>query len=509
VDLPLSVTPEIVLGPPGTGKTTTLIGIVEECIADGTPPERIGYISFTKRAAHEAMERALLKFTGLGRTDFPYFRTIHSLCFSLMGMSSSMILTGRRLEEFGEQIGYKITGRFSLEDGTIFGFERGDRLLFMENLARIRQVPLRQVYDEDDDELSFHEVDRFARGLAAYKEEHGVVDFTDMLARFVDSGSVPELDILLVDEAQDLSHLQWQVVWKLARSVRRLVIAGDDDQAIYRWAGADVDTFIGLEGTTRVLDQSWRVPRAVQAVADDVIRRVRKRRSKIWKARDTEGAVRYVGSTGSIDLSGRDILVLGRNRYVLREFESTIRSAGYLYEFQGARSIRPSLLSSVVTWERLRRSPDGVLASDCKKMYDLMSVGRGVARGSKTLPRFTDEETVYFQDLVDRGGLLLGKDVLWYDALDKMSQTDVAYIRAALRRGEDLRADPRIRLSTIHGVKGGQADEVVLLTDMAQRTFEEARRNPEDEARVWYVAVTRAREKLHIVAPKTSRHYQL
>ena len=138
-----------------------------------------------------------------------------------------------------------------------------------------------------------------------------------------------------------------------------------------------------------------------------------------------------------------------------------------------------------------------------------MSVGRGFARGSKTLPRFSDEETVHYRDLVDRGGLLLGKDVLWFDALDKMSPTDVAYIRAALRRGEDLRADPRIRLSTIHGVKGGQADEVVLMTDMAQRTYEEARRNPEDEARVWYVGVTRAREKLHIIAPRTSRFYQI
>lgn len=502
---------EIILGPPGTGKTTTLIGIVEELLADGILPERIGYISFTRRAAQEAMERALLKFTGLTRRNFPYFRTIHSLCFHAMGMTSSMILEGRRLEEFGESIGYKITGRFSLEDGTIFGFEKGDRLLFMENLARVRGVPLREVYDEDDDELSFNEVDRFARGLAAYKREHGVIDFTDMLDRFCESGVVPELDALLVDEAQDLSLLQWRVVEKLAQNVPRMYVAGDDDQAIYRWAGADVETLISMQGTSvRVLDQSWRVPRAVQAVADTIIARVRGRRRKVWKARDTDGSVVHHPHSDSVDLSGRDILILARNRYILREFERNIRSLGYLYEFQGARSVRPSVLHAVLTWERLRRGRDGVTAADCRKMYDFMSVRVGVAHGSKTLPRFSDDETVTFQDMLDRGGLLVkDPEVRWYDALDKITPTDNAYIRAALRRGENLQADPRIRLSTIHGVKGGQAEEVVLLTDMAQRTFEEARRNPEDEARVWYVAVTRAKEKLHIVAPRTSRHYQL
>lgn len=502
---------EIILGPPGTGKTTTLIGIVEELLADGVSPERIGYISFTRRAAQEAMERALLKFTGLQRRNFPYFRTIHSLCFHAMGMSSSMILEGRRLEEFGESVGYKITGRFSLEDGTIFGFERGDRLLFMENLARVRGVPLREVYDEDDDELSFQEVDRFARGLAAYKEEHGVVDFTDMLARFCDSGTPPELDALLVDEAQDLSLLQWRVVERIAEGVTKMYVAGDDDQAIYRWAGADVDTLITMQGTSvRVLDQSWRVPRRVQEVANGVISRVRGRREKVWKARDTDGEVRYHAHVDSVDLSGPDILILARNRYILREFERSIRSLGYLYEFQGARSIRPSVLHAVLTWERLRKNRDGVTAADCKKMYDFMSVRRGVAHGSKLLPRFSDEETVRFQDLVDRGGLLVtDPETRWFDALDKLTPSDTAYIRAALRRGENLQDDPRIRLSTIHGVKGGQADEVVLLTDMAARTFEEGRRNPEDEARVWYVAVTRAREKLHIVAPRTSRYYQL
>ena len=51
-----------------------------------------------------------------------------------------------------------------------------------------------------------------------------------------------------MDESQDLSLLQWNIVWKLMEKAKRTVIAGDDDQAIYRWAGADVETLINMKG---------------------------------------------------------------------------------------------------------------------------------------------------------------------------------------------------------------------------------------------------------------------
>lgn len=504
----LTVMPEIILGPPGTGKTTTLINIVQEELESDTHPDRIAYLSFTRRAAEEAQDRAMEKF-GYKRSDLPWFRTLHSLCFRLMGLTSSQVLEGKRLEEFGNVIGYKITGKFSLEDGTIFGFEKGDRLLFMDNLARVRGRPLREVYDEDDDELSFREVERFSRALTAFKADLGVMDFTDMLQEFIRSKQTLPIDVLLIDEAQDLSLLQWEVVWQLASTARRVVIAGDDDQAIYRWAGADVETLVDMKGNVRVLSQSWRVPKTVQALASDVVSRIKHRRPKVWSPRDDDGSVAWKTSFDSVDLSRSDILVLGRNRYLLKEIEQSIRAQGYLYEFQGARSIRPSVLDAVLTWERLRQRKPGVSLKNCTKMYDFMSVGKSVKRGFKTLPGLPDEPDVRIESLVENGGLLVNPEAFWYDALDKLSLIDVAYIRAALRRGENLLAPPRIRLSTIHGMKGGEATDVVLLTDMAQRTHFEAQKWPEDEARVWYVAVTRARQNLHIVAPKSLRSYKL
>ena len=71
----------IILGPPGTGKTTTLLNLVDQFLKDGIRPRQIGYFSFTKKAATEAANRAADKFNLDIENDLPFFRTLHSYAF--------------------------------------------------------------------------------------------------------------------------------------------------------------------------------------------------------------------------------------------------------------------------------------------------------------------------------------------------------------------------------------------------------------------------------------------
>jgi superfamily I DNA/RNA helicase len=96
---------------------------------------------------------------------------------------------------------------------------------------------------------------------------------------------------------------------------------------------------------------------------------------------------------------------------------------------------------------------------------------------------------------------------VWHDALDRLPQDEVSYMLAARRSGEKLTAAPRVRLSTIHGSKGGEAEHVVLLAEMAKRTFVEMRDDEDSEARVFYVGATRARSRLTVVESQTERAY--
>lgn len=499
---------EIILGPPGTGKTTTLLGLVEEELARGTPPDRIGYVTFTKRGAGEAVERACKRFS-LQPDQLPHFRTLHSLCYRALGLRSGDVLTGRAFFEFADYARIEVTGRAWSDDGLLSNFKEGDRILFMENLARIRQIPLREEYDRDNDGLSWNEVWRVAQALVNFKSRRGLLDYTDMLSQFVAHDNDVGIKKLFVDEAQDLSSLQWSVVDLLGRSADRRVVAGDDDQAIYQWAGADSAHLVDMEGDASVLGQSYRCPPVVQRLANEIISRVRHRRPKQWRAREGRGSVTRLGSFGDADVGKiGSVLVLARNVYVLREqVEPALRAEGVWYEHRGHDSLKPSVLQAVYCWEDLRRG-EPVTLGEVRRMYEHISSIRGIRRGHKKLETFGEDPDagVTMRDLIADGGLLVDPALTWDVALDKLPRDETSYIKAIRRRGERVRGGrPRVRLSTIHSAKGGEADHVVLMKEIASRTFKEMSENPDDERRCWYVGVTRAREKLSIVNSETSR----
>jgi len=152
-------------------------------------------------------------------------------------------------------------------------------------------------------------------------------------------------------------------------------------------------------------------------------------------------------------------LVLARNSYLLKEIEDDCLYHGYWFEAKGKTPVPVSLIDDIRKHEAARK------------------------QGAE-LP-------------------------VWFEAFDTVSDFQKEYVRAMLRRGEKVTKQPRIRLSTIHGAKGGEADNVLLLTDVSMKAYQQWQRNPDDELRVLYVGLTRTKQRLHIVQPSTNLHFPL
>jgi DNA helicase-2/ATP-dependent DNA helicase PcrA len=486
----MSFSPEIIIGPPGTGKTRTLLGEVDEALQNDIPPNRIGFLAFTKKAAEEAIERAKVQFN-FSDSEMPYFRTLHSFAFRSLGLKKSRVLGNKDLREFGDILGLRLTGLVNAKEGSVYGYTKGDRAMFISSLSRLRRVSVEDQWRIMDDYIGWREVERVHLGLIKYKESRGLFDFTDMLEVFIERGASPELDLLLVDEAQDLSRLQWQMVAKLAGSSKRVVVAGDDDQAIFQWAGADLKYFIGMKGSVRVLEKSYRTPQIIQDSALSLITRVSSRREKQWASREGEGTISYHTSVDNIDMSEGTWLILARNNYLLEEAELLCRRQGLMYERHGKRSASTSSLETIRAWESLRKG-------NTVNYREAQSILLYITGKKLNLLRHSNHT---LKDLHTNYGI--PENGIWHEVFQKMSLYERAYLIAARKRGEKPSSLPRIRLSTIHSAKGGEADNVILYSDMARRTFKDMQMMPDNEKRVFYVGITRAKENLFIIVPRT------
>ena len=201
-----------ILGPPGTGKTTKLLKYVQTFLKLGTPIEKIGYFAFTKKAATEAKERMLKLFPQYGYRDLNHFQTLHSLAFNTLGMKKDNVMQPEHYEEIGRTIGVQVSVYRGGEEET--GYIDSDSEYFnLINIARIKNITPKDEYNTDlySDDMDYNLVEIIEAELKNYKSSFVLYDFTDMIEKFVSSELCPKFDVVFIDEAQDLSPIQWKM----------------------------------------------------------------------------------------------------------------------------------------------------------------------------------------------------------------------------------------------------------------------------------------------------------
>lgn len=541
-----------IFGPPGTGKTTTAMGILEAEIGNGTPAGWIGFISFTKAAVGEAKDRIGQRF-GLSDDEMPWARTIHSMAFRLLGLNPERVLQRKDLIEFGQGSGWEF-GAYApdeedLEESSAGDLELGDWALSIWNWCRNvcpgDPLSVLPAYPGDFSHPRLTgPVDRaiaaFGEEYSLYKEAKDRIDFTDFLTEVLRKSLRPPIAVLLVDEAQDLSPLQWECVRLWSQRCERLYLLGDDDQAIFTFQGGKPDLLIDFSGDEVVLDRSYRLPRTVHRIADYLIGQNLQRRAKLFRPREDDGSIDLIDrhAVKTLDFSSGSWFILCRNKQFLNrppQRGNPYKASGFVWDLidraipfrnlrgrGGTNPLEPDAkLRAAATLTRLADGHTITLGELDKALDHIPSkVGNtpiwehGGKKRVTDLRRGNPDEVVHRIDLAALGAT---ETFCWALDHDPLQPLNVSPSRkralSALydRHGSGVfNRTPNVTLGTIHSVKGGEADNVVVDLSMGGRTWQAFQSGQaEEERRVFYVGITRARQALYVVPSADGKEFPL
>lgn len=550
-----------VLGPPGTGKTTFLTGSVRHtALLRG--PRNVCVASFTTAAAAEISGRGI----GLPRSQVG---TLHSLAYRALDAPP---VADEQIDDWNTaHPAYALsrTGRAQSIDDTggveagTSGATDGDSLASQLDALRSGQV---------DPDTWPHDVRRFADTWREWKRANGLIDFTDMIEMALDDVMTApgRPDVMFADEVQDFTPLELALVRKWGRYAERLVLAGDDDQSIYRFRGATPEAWLSTavpDHDRIVLSQSFRIPHSVHRAAEHWIRQIGARAEKVYHPRKlansdelVEGLVRQTATSyqqpqmladqieaalevPDVDNDGNTVpstvMVLASCAYMLDPVKHELRERGlpFANPWRRARgdwnpfppaggrnvSSRERLLAYLILDDRddeglgvdLARPWTGV---DVKRWAHVVKkqgiFKRGAAAAIEALPdrelEFDEIAALFAND--DDLEAAVTPDLGWLERnLLSASRAGMKFpIDVARKRGaKALLDEPRVFLGTMHSFKGAQASTVFLIPDLSTRGSNEWRQRggPQDSVRrLFYVGMTRARRELAVCSAATGLH---
>ena len=500
-----------IFGPPGTGKTTTLIDIIKKSLKEGMDPTKIAFMSFSRKAATEARDRSAIEL-GLDVKQMLYFRTLHSLAFTWLGLDTKKVFKGSDYHDLGKLVGleFRSAPTVSLEEGPLFQIGAGgDKYMSLVQMARVREVSLQQQFNDAwDSTLHWQQLKVLDNGYRDYKKAKNKLDFVDMIEKFIEQGTSPKFDLLIIDEAQDLAPLQWRMVKEvLVPNSKRVYYAGDDDQAIYTWMGVKVSDFLNSCDDKLFLTKSFRVPSAVHDFSQNLIKKVSTRQTKNWQPTKKDGTITWHRDILDVDLTSGEWLVLARTNYITNKVCNRLKEDGYLYWREGTGwSISPNVINGIEVWLKLCKN-QSLSTVELKNFSKILSPNVISRSGRKLMSSLDAEQTYTLNDIIEKCSLNASHETPWQKVL-KVSDQETAYIMSVRRRGERiLTGTPRIRISTIHKAKGGEADNVALLLDSTKACVESL--DQDSEIRTFYVGATRAKKTLHLIESNALHRFNI
>lgn len=515
-----------VFGGPGTGKTTTMVtndsiddheGIFERKLRERDPSDLL-FMSYTRSAAEEAKRRLSRTTTHTRSSLDDRVTTIHSLVMRMTNTRSSQIIEiddqPHRLEfcrqqdlEFDRSSGDQIMN--PSDDGhqffQIVGWLKSSRI----TPNRWTECP---ISDRWDDDLSFQSL---WANWELFKQRRDMKEFDDVILEAIQDDRRIDVSELFVDEVQDLYPLQQQFLRDQSTVIDRLWLAGDDDQTIYEWAGADPSFFLETESQidsldesywrdkrgywddsgTYILDQSFRMPENIMRLSQQCIEQIDDRKKKSFDSRDSRGVIQYV-KRGMMSLVLNYIdhdhtFCLLRSNQMCQDFGERLIERGIPFE------------DRFNTWnDRVVEMRDAI-----DRIYQRDHLSR---RQSSRIMNESDLSFDHEPQEIEAESFIEGfyhprseedPTVDLISSLEDFNHYQKRAIEKNIYSGQSSLTPEGLVIETMHWSKGRETKTVIVGLD----TIESLKKKeiPDPERRLLYVAMTRAKRRLVLVEEMT------
>jgi len=522
-----------IIGGAGSGKTSRLMAEIDEAAARHGGIDAVGFSSMTRAARSEAVGRAARAF-GVTETDLSrdgWFRTLHGVCYASLGMAAASMVTDDLKSETWLREEVFADHSFGGGSNVAFGYRRKvtpDVAIDVWNYARNSVIPLRLA-------CAFHrvplaKVSPLVERYESAKRIHGRHDFPDLMLEFVGCryptvtsdpvrveprGDCPPLAVWLFDESQDMNRLCDLVARRLAseESVERVVICGDPFQSIFGFSGSSAKWMMRWPAEQEIMPVSHRCPADILAAGEGRLRRLKG--GEYWdrgiQAARPGGSLESTPSVRNL-LSRveptEDWLLIARSNYQAKKMADEADRAGIPWQWTKECESETDITAragfrAAVALERGSHVTPGEIESLFTVIPSQAGGERLWKHGSKSqfaITQWPAGKRFAVSDLEE-----IGATPALSAALASPQWTSIAkagaekYRRLAAKHGDKLTAMPRVRIGTIHSVKGAEADNVGILYAPTDRSVKQQRKSREvfnEERRIEYVAVTRAKRRL-------------
>ncbi len=554
-------------GGPGSGKTTALLDEVEGLLDSGIGVKELLLVSYTRAAATELRDRLGNRLEVEPESLRGNVSTMHAKAYELLKLSRKGVVSESDRKNFCSDRGleyeddYKSGGR-RVTLSTALGnkvletsqwIQRTNKNVedwfdvpFTWDVKKVRYPPnldpralsgnkYTPTWSSGDNRLSIPDL---IEDWKKYKLDNKIVGFADMLEMVHERELSPRVSNLVVDEFQDITQLQYSIYSQWKSQMDNVIIAGDDDQVVYAWQGADPKLLLNEKiGSDRILNNSYRLPSNVLGVVSRVIGHVEIRQEKNLKPRIEGGSVEFLQDPSVLDLVRRikkdvemdkgTLMVLFRARYQMFEFIEEFVKIGIPFAMMTDGNMWTERLTKYVEAVECYKAGENLSGTQVHLLTDILVDSSFGSRKREELfdaiENALKKRNTKNKDRIEFPAEFIRKQIPFMPSPDiasemirKVSNYQKRCVKSYFEgKYQDIEHE-RVRVGTIHSSKGREADYVYVSTDLTEKVVEHMSSEVEggieydpvskivpvltdSERRVFYVGMSRAREGLVVM----------